>query len=143
MEFRSMLFLLPLGFALAACTNHEPVADGDDGYDRATVPTDATAAGETPAGEVTGGTAPTATGAPRPTGATGQGPAVAGGPNAAEAETVAIEATGQDASDSAAADVAGAEAATRDDNSNQYERAPVASDAVEAGYNDDDKDGGD
>ncbi|MBJ6979463.1 hypothetical protein [Luteimonas sp. MC1895] len=143
MDIRPLLFLLPLGFALAACTNHEPVADGDDGYDRATVPTDATGDSDQDVAGLTGGAATPGTGEPRATGVTGEGPAVAGGLNAAEAETVAIEATGQDANDSAAADVAGAEGATRDDNSNQYERAPVASDAVEAGYNDDDRDGGD
>ena len=137
MDIRSLLLLLPLGIALAACTNHEPVADGDDGDDRATVPADATG-GDDPA-DATG----IATGAPTPATAGASGPAVAGGRHAAEAETVAIDATGQDATDSAAAEVAGAEGATRDDNSNQYERAPVASDAVEAGYNDDDRDGGD
>lgn len=142
MDIRSLLLLLPLGIALAACTNHEPVADGDDGDDRATVPADATGGGDR--ADATG----IATGAPTPatagtTTAGASGPAVAGGRHAAEAETVAIDATGQDATDSAAAEVAGAEGATRDDNSNQYERAPVASDAVEAGHNDDDRDGGD
>ena len=142
MDIRSLLILMPLGLALAACTNHDPVADGDDGHDRPTVPADATGAADpADAVGVATGAPPSATAEANTAGASG--PAVAGGRHAAEAETVAIDATGQDATDSAAAEVAGAEGATRDDNSNQYERAPVASDAVEAGYNDDDRDGGD
>jgi hypothetical protein len=72
------------------------------------------------------------------------GPTVAGsGPYAAEAESVAIDATGQGARDAAASDVAGAEAATRDDSVNPYDRAPQAADALEGKYNDEDKDKGD
>ena len=143
MDIRPLLILLPLGLALAACTNtHDPVAEGDDGYDRAVVPTDATGDNDKDvAGMTDGPPRPDLNGSTDAIGRTGTGPAVVGGRHAAEAETVAIERTGQDASDSAAAEVAGAEARTRDDNSNQYERAPVASDAVEGGYNDDDKDG--
>lgn len=143
MDIRSLLILLPLGVALAACTNnHEPVAEGDDGYDRPVVPTDATGDNDKDvAGMTDGPPRPDLGGSVDATGTAAGGPAVVGGRHAAEAETVAIEQSGQEATDSAAAEVAGAEARTRDDNSNQYERAPVASDAVEGGYNDDDKDG--
>lgn len=143
MHIRSLLVLMPLGLALAACTNnHEPVAQGDAGYDRVVVPTDATGdADRDVAGLTDGPPRPDLDGSIDALGGTGEGPAIAGGRHAAEAETVAIERTGQEAADSAAAEVASAEARTRDDNSNQYERAPVASDAVERGYNDNDRDG--
>ena len=146
MQIRPLLLLPLLGFGLAACTNHEPVADGDDGYDRATVPTDATGDSDKDVAGLTDGPprpdldgSTDATGAPA--GTDGGGPVVAGGRHAAEAETVAIEETGQAASDSASAEVDAAEARTRDDNVNQYDRAPEAEDALEGGYNDDDKDG--
>ena len=143
MHIRSLMTMLPLGLALAACNpNHEPVADGDDGYDRATVPTDATGDSDKDvAGLTDGAPRPDLQGSTAATGTQGTGPAVAGGRHAAEAETVAIERTGQEARDAAAAEVAGAEAVTRDDNVNQYDRAPEANDALEGGYNDDDRDG--
>ena len=139
MQIRPFLILLPLGLALAACTNHDPVADGDDGQDSTVVPADATggdgsdvAAPVAGAGIINGDVV-----------ADGDDPLVAGGQHAAEAETVAIDETGQAARDAAAAEVAAAEPVVRDDNVNQYDRAPQAADALEGGYNDEDKDNGD
>lgn len=139
MTTRLPLILLPLALALAACTNHEPVADGDDGRDHATVPADATDGSRPGAGAPVAGTGMMAGDVI----ADGDGPAVAGGQHAAEAESVAIDETGQAARDAAAAEVAGAEPVVRDDNVNQYDRAPQAADALEGGYNDEDKDNGD
>ena len=142
MTIRLLLLSPLLGLAIAGCSNHEPVADGDDGYGRATVPTDATGDSDQDVAGMTGGTPPPdLQGAVDATGSAGTGPAVAGGQHAAEAETAAIDATGQDARDAAAAEVEAAEARTRDDNANQYDRAPEAADALEGGYNDEDKDG--
>ena len=138
MKIRPLLILLPLGLALAACTNHEPVADGDDGDGRATVPADATGGGVPEAGAPVAGTGITGT-----DNVADHGPVVAGGDHAAEAGSVAIDAPGQAARDAAAAEVARAEPVVRDDSVNQYDRAPQAADALEGGYNDEDKDNGD
>lgn len=126
MDIRALTLLLPLGFALAACTNHEPVDDAGGNADRTTVPTDAPAAWDG-ADVATGGVLP----------------ATDSDLHATEAGSVAIDATGQDARDAAAAEVDAAEPVTRDDSVNQYDRAPQAADALEGGYNDDDKDGDD
>ncbi len=129
MDIRPLSLLLPLGLALAACNNPEPVADGDVVDDAPTVPADATGGQDR---DATGSTA----GVPA-AGTAGSGP------HATEAESVAIDATGQGARDAAASGVAGAEAATRDDSVNPYDRAPQAADALEGDYNDEDKDKGD
>lgn len=141
MDIRPLSLLLPLGLALAACNNPEPVADGDVGRDAPTVPADATGGRDSDAAGDTASVPATGTGSV-PGGTVD--PTVAGGsPHATEAESVAIDATGHGARDAAASDVAGAEAVTRDDSVNPYDRAPQAADALEGKYNDEEKDKGD